>query len=215
MRSSPLLLSLALFLAGCASEPSTPAAVPSAPPPDLEAATDATADPDEMPDEAARVDRVVVTFTNGTITSLGAGTSGPPVGFCCLSARLSGQNTEGVFTPEKGLVGIVLELAWTDPTFDLDLWLRGPDYETLLVPEASDEGLRGSRGHSWYDAAGQVGSPDGHVAIVITEPEEVALEGEWGWQLTSKTSNATPFTVVVSLFYGEPPKEGYTAVVAA
>lgn len=212
MRALSLLVALATLLAGCASEPSTPAAIASPTPPaeDVDVEPGAEAERPDAGVEPPPPARVVAAFTNGTLTSVGAG-SGEPVSVCCPSARASGENVDGVFTPDVALAGVVVELVWIDGTYDLDLWLYGPDHEQLLVPEANGTSISGSRGHMWYAADGQVGAPDGHVAIVVVEPEALALAGEWGWGVTSKTAPGVPFLVVVSLFYGEAPPEGYRA----
>lgn len=218
MRALFLLVTIAL-VAGCASDPpsTAPTAKPSAP---VTPTTDVDDDdPIEGADEeagdadASPAPRVVTTFVNGTITSVGAGSS-EPVGFCCPTLARSGENLAGTFSVEAGILGVVVELTWTDPTFDLDLWVYGPDYEQVTPPEINGTSISGSRGHYWYDNSGQAGSPDGHVTIAIVDPESLALAGEWGWDLTSKTSNGTPFSVAVSLFYGEPPADGFSALAA-
>lgn len=214
---TPLALLIALVLAGCATDPPEPpnATTPTAsgandddapsPEPNLNEAGDGSAD------VALPSARIVTTFANGTITSVGAGAS-DPVRVCCPTAARSGENVEGAFAPGPDILGIVVEVAWADPTFDLDLWAYGPDYEVVTPPEVNGTGVSSSRGHYWYDNTGQAGAPDAHATITIVDPEELALVGEWGWGLTAKTSNATPFTIAVSLFYGEPPEDGFSAL---
>lgn len=153
-----------------------------------------------------------MSFTNGSLTSVGFGMA-EPVSVCCPQVA-TGEGTEGTFTPKEGLAGIVVELVWGDPTFDLDLWLYGPDHETVFLPEINGTGISSSRGHSWHDHHGQTGAPEGHVALAIAQPEDL-LAGEWSWGLSGKTGNAVGSTVAVSLFYGEAPAAGYAILGAA
>ncbi|HVM45529.1 MAG TPA: hypothetical protein VM582_06300, partial [Candidatus Thermoplasmatota archaeon] len=131
---------------------------------------------------------------------------------CCPTILSQGESIEGAFTPRPGLVAIVAELVWADATFDLDLWITAPDYEQHTVPQVNGTSIRGSTGHYYYNNAGQLGSPDGRSVVVVTDEEALPLPGEWGWFITSKSSNGTPFTIAISEFYGEPPAPDFTAV---
>ena len=211
----PLLL-LSLPLAGCLGGSDDGGVSPAAAPtPSPEAAPDDEgADPapdDEGADPAGEADAVptveVQTF-EGSITG-----ASPTVAdtFCCLWANLDGQNVQGAFSVPAGAKGLVVELVWDDATSDLDLRLDAPDYQQLTVPEA---GVPPTfyHGHTWLVTAGRTGEPDRHVVIAVTDPEMLALAGEWKWTVGTKLANGVPFRLHVSVFHGEPPAEGYSAV---
>ena len=56
---------------------------------------------------------------------------------------------------------------------------------------------------------------DGRAALLVDDPEALALEGDWTWTVASKASAQLPFAVYVSAFLDAAPPEGYTAVPAA
>lgn len=135
----------------------------------------------------------------GVITGVGAGATVGNVYLCCLSAHQQGESIQGAFPVGVGTVRIVVALRWDDPRVDLDLLVAAPDYEFFLPPELNPAGpnLRDSRGFSRYDGNGTLGQPDGLARIEVTDLAELALAGEWTWEVRSKTALSTPFRVNV------------------
>lgn len=204
-----LTLALTLVLAGCAGqEPATRASAPPSPPiPGPTPASESTTAP--VGKEPSH--RVVTKAWNGSVTAVAVGTSGA-VSICCPTIVSDGENVEGAFTVEPNATALLVELVWADTLFDLDLAIYAPDHEFVSPPELNGTRITSSRGHSYYDTKGQIGSPDGHAAILLTQPEDVSLAGEWTWWIPTKSANGVAFTIHVTSFYGEPPLAGYTAV---
>lgn len=211
-----ILLLFALPLAGCLSDDGGATDIAAAdtptPTPDEDAAAPDVDAPEDAEGEAAAPEpapHVEVAIVNGTITGASPTVSGP-VGFCCSWMMVDGENTEGTFSTE-GADGVVVELTWSDATFDLDLGVFAPDFEDVLPPELNETQPEFTRGHYYMAYDGMTGSPDGHATIVVTDEEALALAGEWRWLVGTKAGHDVAFTVHVSLFHGGVPADGYTA----
>lgn len=220
MRLPALLVAVALALAGCLAVPD-PAPPPGrrdeAPAPAAEGGEEAepegedAAPVEEAAPGAAPGPSLRVMVVNGTLTEVRAGVSAGVASLVFPAAGVAAEGTTGAF--EGGdVTGIVVELAWTDPVYDLDLRLEGPDAEAVFPPESSGGGLTFSRGHAYHAYGGNTGMPDGPLRLVVDDPEALALAGDWRWSVTSKTANGVAFTVAVSLFAGATPPAGYTAL---
>lgn len=226
-----ILLALALLAAGCIGKPGEDEVVPAAEtepaifepePAPSPAPTAASPAPSSStapapsasnaaaappPEQAAPATRVEVTMWNGTITGFGVS---PPQGpICCWWFAAAGQMS-GEFDVPEAPTAILLELVWTHAQFDLELELYGPDWEIVMVPDPAAPAT--SRGHSWSATGGLPGQPDGRAAILVTDPDALALTGTYAWRVgTEGAAHEAPFTVAVSLFYGETPPDGHSA----
>lgn len=228
-----VVLAASLGLAGCVKEgalsdasteeesvepapsPATPAPVsappparPTSPPPSSTppATTPTPAAPTE-PAPAAPAPRITVLAWNGTLTGAGVSASTPGGEICCASATPANENADVEFDVPAGLKGIVVELAWTDTQFDLDLLAAAPDYDPTPAPPAP------YTGHRWLAAGGAPGQPEGRATIAIVDEAALALTGGWGVHASPKgPANAVAFALYVSLFHDEAPASGYTAV---
>lgn len=199
--------------AGTATEPTpaTPAAkptptspTPGAPAPAANASSSASAPAPETPPAAPSVD--VLTW-NGTFT--GVGVSPPEGPVCCWWRPVAGES-EGTFEVARTPVAILVELAWDDAVFDLELQLFAPDWEVVMVPDPADPALE--RGHSWRATEGLPGQPDAHARILVTEPEALALLGTYAWRVGAEgPAHEAAFRVAASVFYDAPPADGHSA----
>lgn len=186
-----------------ASEP-TPASPAPAPAPSPAPSPQPQGEPEAEPQPAPKV---TVQTWEGSATGGGLGSAQPAPGL--FVGTVQGEGTSGTFAISPGTVGLVLELVWTDEAMDLDLALRGPD--SGMAPPSDPTAPSFDAGHVYASDGGAPGQPDGHAFIVVTDPEALALEGEWTWEVASKGSVEAPFTVYLSLFEGAPPAEGYSA----
>lgn len=226
-----LALAIALLVAGCIKEepiaeaatedtdadPSGPTVVaptpttppPSSPPP-ASTPPPATSPPPAATQPAptpAPAPRVEVLAWNGSMTGLGAGAQAPPPGpsFCCAQVAPTAENADVEFTV-GALKGIVVELVWTDPQFDLDLVVNAADYDVTPAPPEP------YTGHRWYAGGGAPGQPEGRAVLVLTDAEALAITGTWTAHVGAKgPANAVAFAIYVSLFHDEAPAADYTA----
>ena len=227
-----LALSLALVFAGCikddpvdaATEEGVPPAEETAPvdptpatpataPPPASSQPPASSSPPPPPEPPAPpppppAPRITVYAWNGSLTAAGIGAAAPTGHeVCCAQAAPANENADVEFDVESGLKGIVVELVWTDPQFDLDLIVTASDYDVAPTPPDS-----AYTGHRWYAGEGTPAQPEGHAAIAITDADALAVTGAWMAHASAKgPANAVAFTLLVSLFYDEAPASGYTA----
>lgn len=172
-------------------------------------ATNATASPPPAPPPTTRVD---VLEWDATVTAVGASVPDPAgERFCCASVHGADESARG-FEVGAGLTGIVVELTWTDPAFDLDLILDAPDAKVGVPPEPNGADTTLSTGHWWVARGAGPGQPAHSAKIVVVDPEALALAGTWTWHANPNgAANAVSFHVAVSLFQGLPPPEDYSA----
>ena len=235
MRALALLASLTLILAaGCIKEdpvdsatieeappaadepapatptPTSPSSAPPASNPPSSSSTTQPPPPEESPAPAPAPapPRVEVEAWNGSLTGVGAAatTAGPEI--CCASVAPVNSNADVAFDVPAGLKGIVVELVWSDAQFDLDLLVTASDYAATPAPPEP------YTGHRWLAADGAPAQPVGRATIVITDADSLAITGTWGAHASAKgPANEVAFTMLVSLFYDEPPATDYTAVI--
>lgn len=188
-----------------ASAPSSTSA--SAPPP-----SNASAAAPSPP--AAPAPRIDVSRWDGSITAAGVFANTPAgVGVCCPQAQAAGENVEGTIDVAAGVKAIVIELSWTDTTFDLDLVLDAPDAKDNVPPDPNAPEPASRTGHWWIASDGGPGAPDGHATLTITEAEALALTGTWTWRISPKgPANEVAFTVAASIFHDTLPADGYSAI---
>ena len=125
----------------------------------------------------------------------------------------SGDNVGGNFDVPTGLTGIIVELVWMDPQFDLDMRVDATDAADAVPPTANGTTVETQTGHSWVSAGGEPGQPNHAERIEITDADALALAGSWAWTVSPKgPANAVAFTIYVSMFRDMAPGADYTAV---
>lgn len=193
--------------------PPTPTTPPTQPPPAKPAQPEPPGVPQPAPAPVAP--RVDVLSWNGSITGAALSSAGQPVPAPYAQSPIASakaENVDGSFDVAAGLQGIVVELTWIDPQFDLDLRLDAPDAADAVPPSADGPSVATRNGHYWTSAGGEPGQPNARETILVTDPEALALAGAWSWFATPKgPANDVAFTVYVSLFYDAAPGDGYTA----
>lgn len=153
-------------------------------------------------------------FVNGTFS--GIGLIALP-GYDCTTSLIlpeevaSSDNFADTFEPGTNATAILLELRWNDAAIDLDFALRAPDAFGYGVrngaPQTSPSGHR-------YEAC-EAGGPEPFASILVDDPEALALEGEWSWNVAQKDrAIEAPFTLAITVFKGSAPPAGFTALPA-
>jgi hypothetical protein len=124
-------------------------------------------------------------------------------------------------TPQA--TGLVAELDWDDDASDLDLQVAShigcperstPDFVACVLDEYV---LDGDGSGSWRKDDGMPGDGDSPVVIVLSE-DDLHLypckqdSCDWATHVWAKATPGTGFRIAVTVFYGEAPPAGYTAL---
>lgn len=144
--------------------------------------------------------RIAVYPFEGRIT-VGAGM--PGVGYATPASGGGRDAHIYAFVVEPEAVGIIVELRWADPMTDLDLELAAPGCDTTT-----------GMGPCLFAQGGAPGAGDSPVRFVVTEPAVLSQSGNWTMSVWAKNAANAQFDGVVSVFYGLPPSEDYTALTA-
>lgn len=189
------LLALAVALAGCLGSPTvTPDPTPTAGPA-----------PEDFPE------LVPVTAEEAGIVAPPRISTWPFEGHLTAAAGMSGfgyvtptgsqDNHAYLFQVEPEAVTMIVELRWADRMADLDLELAAPGCDTT-------SGV----GPCLFAQDGAPGSGDTPLRFVVTEPAVLNLTGDWELYVWAKSAVNADFDGVISVFYGLPPSEDYTAL---
>lgn len=182
--------------AGCVGAPE-PVADPGPEPLDRGdggAATTTPSGPDDAPPAPAPT--VAAYPYSGKLT---AAAGAPDVGYL---SPTGGQDPHVfAFQVGSGAQGLVVELRWADRMHDLDLEVAAPgcDGNTGVGPCLFADG-------------GSPGSGDSPVRFEVTDPEMLAMSGDWRLMVWAKNAVNADFDGVISIFYNAPPAPGYTAL---
>lgn len=193
MRLQTALLLAGLLLAGCAT-----------PDPGEGSLTAASTAPSGAPGAKTK-------FVNGTFSGLGIVTL---PGYECTSSVIPPQqvanadNYADSFEPGGNVTAILLELRWNDASIDLDLALRAPDAFGYGVRNGAPQTAPSGHRYEACDAG-----PEPLERILVDDPEALALDGEWSWNLAQKDRTLdADFTLAITVFQGIAPPEGFTAL---
>lgn len=103
------------------------------------------------------------------------------------------------FVVDQGAVAIVAELAWDQPLMDLDLLLNAPSCDATGAGTCLTQG------------DGMPGQGDSPVMLIVTG-DALAEVGDWTLGIWAKDGANVEFRTVVTVFYGDMPPDGYTAL---
>jgi hypothetical protein len=194
MRSSPVLLVVALVavaLAGCLGGANPPPTAPPTQPPGV-------VTPDN-PGNGTAINATggnasAIQVKNATGTAAGATVAAPGLGSFATALPTTTDNG-GTFDVKPGATGVVVEVLW-----------NGSDALNLYVsPPCSD--ATGLMCSSYGNTNGT------HPAkLVILDGKALNATGSWGWAVYPQANvQGVPFRAYISVFYGAVPTDAYTA----
>ena len=133
------------------------------------------------------------------------------------------RNTTLEFEVGRNATAIVAELAWADGASDLDLLLVAPHYCNGPVesfPVCIAKAFVGDPAGTgvWRSDGGLPGQGDSPAGIQVASAEWQAFDCAdhtsctWGASVSAKATAGAAFHLYATVFYGEEPPQGYTAI---